>query len=80
MTVVVPTGKVSLGLCEETKLVTEQLSLTVGAVHVTTALHESASVVCVMLDGTLERVGASASTMVTEKEVVVVLPQSSSAV
>ena len=79
VTVVVPTAKVSPEPWEDV-IVEEQLSESVGSVQVTTALQSPASLVWLMFEGMPEMAGASTSLTVTVKDVVVVLPQSSSAV
>ena len=79
VTVVVPTEKVSPEPWEDV-IVEEQLSESVGSVQVTTALQSPASLVWVMFEGMPEMAGASTSLTVIVKDVVVVLPQSSSAV
>src|SRR5690606_5400124 len=59
---------------------TEQLSDAVGAVHVTTASHELASVLNVISVGQFAITGTSVSTTVTSNEHVAVLPAPSVAV
>ena len=75
-----PTANVAPGLCVEVKLVTAQLSLDVGSVHVTAALQLPASFVCVMSAGVFAMAGFSSSVMVTSKLAVVTLPWMSVAV
>lgn len=79
VTVVVPTGKKSPGLCE-LLMVKLQLSLPVGGVHVTTAPQTPASTFCMISDGTPEIVGSISSTMVTVNELVAIFPFTSVAV
>ena len=75
-----PTAKASPLSWVEVKLATLQLSLAVGAVQVTTALHSPASAVWVMSAGMPEICGASTSLMVTVKLDVLMLPWMSVAV
>src|SRR5690606_40568457 len=77
--VVVPIENTSPLLCELDND-TEQLSDAVGAVHVTTASHELASVLTVMSVGQFAITGTSVSTTVTSNEHVAVLPAPSVAV
>ena len=79
VTVVEPTAKEAPGLCVDV-MVAEQLSAVVGSVQVTAVLQSPASAVWVMSEGVPEMEGASSSVMVTVKDVVVLLPQSSVAV
>src|SRR5690606_13774004 len=79
VTVVVPIGNTSPLLCELDND-TEQLSDAVGAVHVTTASHELASVLNVISVGQFAITGTSVSTTVTSNEHVAVLPAPSVAV
>src|SRR5690606_40733380 len=79
VTVVVPIGNTSPLLCELDND-TEQLSDAVGAVHVTTAPHELASVLNVISVGQSAITGTSVSTTVTSNEHVAVLPAPSVAV
>ena len=80
VTVVVPTAKASPIWWVDVKLSTPQLSLAVGAVQLTTALHAPASAVWVMLAGIPEMTGTSTSFTVTVKLPVVWLPAASVAV
>lgn len=76
---VVPTGKKLPGALVVVK-VNVQLSLAVGAVQVTFAPHEPAVTFWVILEGTPDKVGLMLSTIVTVKELVVILPEASVAV
>ncbi len=75
----VPVGNVAPGACDVVR-VTEQLSVAVGAVHVTIASQDEASVFCVMLDGIPEITGFSLSEIVTSKLEFTELPAASVAV
>lgn len=77
---VVPTGNEEPLVCDEVKDARLQLSLAVGAVHVTVLEHEPAAAFCVMLLGIPEMVGLMASTIVMVNELVVTLPEASVAV
>ena len=79
VTVVVPMANVAPLLWVEVKT-TEQLSLAVGAVQVTTPSQLEASVFCVILAGVLVITGFSLSLIVTVNELVAVLPTPSVAV
>src|SRR5690606_40724187 len=76
VTVVVPIENTSPLLCELDND-TEQLSDAAGAVHVTTASHELASVLSVIYVGQFAITGTSVSTTVTSNEHVAVLPEAS---
>ena len=75
-----PTGKVSPGWRVLVNDAREQLSLAVGGVQVTTALHWLALLLVVMLAGRPAMVGARLSTTVTVKVQPLVLPAVSVAV
>src|SRR5690606_26260694 len=75
VTVVVPIGKTSPGSCVLVNVVPVQLSVNVGAVHVTTASHELASVLTVISVGQFAITGTSVSLTVTSNEHVALLPE-----
>src|SRR5690606_33985141 len=72
VTVVVPIGITSPGSCVLVNVVPVQLSVNVGAIHVTTASHELASVLTVMSVGQFAITGTSVSSTVTSNEHVAV--------
>ena len=74
-----PIGNVAPGLWLDV-MVAEQLSLAVGAVQFTTAVHEAASVVWAIFDGAPEITGSWLSVTVTVKDDVAVFPVASVAV
>ena len=74
-----PIGNVAPGLWLDV-MVAEQLSLAVGAVQFTTAVHEVASVVWAIFVGIPEITGPWLSVMVTVKDDVAVFPAASVAV
>jgi hypothetical protein len=80
VTVVVPLAKTEPGAGVQTTDASAQLSLPVGIVHVTTALHRPGSVFCTMLLGQPEIVGGTVSVTVTLNEHVETLPEVSVAV
>ena len=73
----VPTGQVEPGAWSGEKVSMAQLSDAVGSVQVTAAEQLRASLVCVMLEGTLEITGASLSVIVTLNCTLVLFPDSS---
>ena len=62
-----PLLKVSPELCDDVKLETEQLSVAVGAVHVTIAVQFPASVDCEIFDGMFAITGFSESEITISK-------------
>ena len=74
-----PTSNVAPGLWVLVT-VAPQLSVAVGAVHVTAALHTPASLLTVMSAGVPEKTGSSPSVTVMSKLSVVSLPSASFAV
>jgi hypothetical protein len=79
VTTVVPTGNKAPGLKLLTNKVPEQLSVTVGTVHVTGAVHKPELAATVMFEGTWEMTG-SRSTTNTQNPAVSALPFTSVAV
>ncbi len=80
VTVVVPTGNVEPGVCDFVQVMLPdavQLSVAVGSVQVTAALHRLLSFAWVMLAGQSESTGASVSVMVTVKLQEAVFPEAS---
>jgi hypothetical protein len=80
LTVVVPFEKIEPDAGVQTTDASAQLSLPVGIVHATTALHRPGSVFTTMLLGQPEIVGGTASVTVTLNEHVETLPEVSVAV
>ena len=76
---VVPTGNAEPLVCEEVNEERVQLSLAVGAVHVTVLLQPDTTL-CVMFEGIPLMVGFTLSFTVTVNEPVAVLPEASVAV
>jgi hypothetical protein len=74
VTVVVPTGNDEPDVLEGVNVETEQLSLAVGAVHVTVAAHKPAVALTVMSDGIPLMVGSCVSFTVMVKLDVLTLP------
>ena len=75
-----PTGKMSPELWLEVSVPTSQLSLVVGAVQVTTAVHNPVSAARLMSADSPDSAGTSSSVTVTRNEAVLVLSSSSAAV